>query len=768
VSGPGVLLVDLRDDAARPSEAHVYETLRNLRYIDSGLVVVLDDVANLVDHHGVYQTLLSSPLVQSLIRVAVGPPAGRAAGRVLVGTPVLDADDAVTLWVGDPDGVGWSIHDGQAVSAGAVPDARGPALDALLEALQVPDVFTAVVALAGRFAGRVACPGHLVVAGLVGPSDLAVAQAAAIRGVAGIGARPGPAGRPELDDELARLLGGDDGGADQSARIVPGPLLAEKRDCVRQLRQVDEDVTVAVGRSWPALGGLLFDRDVWQRLVDAGAALGNYRDHLERLFRLDGAAGLTDQARAQLRSQGVIIDAPEEAANAALTDRLRDQVTANLSRGHSLSRLRDWLLEVAERAAPVRSAQRTGELAAACPDSTLRRLTSPPAFPWRPSQPWVLALVAATCFLVAVAGPLGSLLGPVLAACWAAGVALAVFRRPAPSRASQPEATPPAMLILGHLVLAGAAAGIGIAVRLAVGASGLPGPWVVPLAVVGAATLLVTMHRWWSKAVRSWMGAVDLADGEACAEALHATLSRVVFTSWALGDARAFVSDAARGLAHVLGNAVDVLGRYADLEFARPPDRPAPGSGVQSDLDQVMADDLADLVAAGLAPYWDRLRVGGGAEPGAGVEERLEKLLVEYRRHLELVGIDTPPVFGRESAARTALTSILWQRSGAVERILRDPTPASLMVQLCSADDLLLLEPDQSRIPVVRFIPRAAQPALAGSPGSSPGAGPSGAASEAGVHWTAGGHLAGALRLVPLRAGAVQLTWPASDGRHLL
>src|SRR5262249_43154393 len=150
-----------------------------------------------------------------------------------------------------------------------------------------------------------------------------------------------------------------------------------------------------------------------------------------------------------------------------------------------------------------------------------------------------------------------------------------------------------------------------------------------------------------------------------------------------------------------------------------------------------------------------------GTDLGAGVAERLEKLLVDYRRHLELAGIDAAPEFGHESPARTALTRALWQRSGAVDRLLREAAPTSLMVQLCAADDLGLLEPAPALIAVVRFVPRAAQPALAeraGGKRETPAA--------VDLQWTAAGHLAGAVRLVPLRSGAVELTWPASDGNH--
>lgn len=78
--------------------------------------------------------------------------------------------------------------------------------------------------------------------------------------------------------------------------------------------------------------------------------------------------------------------------------------------------------------------------------------------------------------------------------------------------------------------------------------------------------------------------------------------------------------------------------------------------------------------------------------------------------------------------------------------------PRASMWQLCRPADLALLDVDGD-LPALPFAPLAARPALAGS-------------APADTEWTAIGHRAGLLRLVPMKLAAVGVTpWSAEDER---
>ncbi|HSV64998.1 MAG TPA: hypothetical protein VLJ59_03690 [Mycobacteriales bacterium] len=748
--GSGVLLLDLRDGAAGPAEHQVHEALRNHRFRESGRALVVDDVANLTENHSVYEALRVSKLIHGVVRVAIGPPVGRPTGSVLRTTPVLDGEGAATLWVGDPDGVGWEIDLARVLAPEAVPTMAGPALQMLLDVLCIPDVFDRVVTLAGHLPGRVACPGAIVVAGLVGPDELAEAQARAIRAVAGTSDEPG------LDpDELDPLLDLEAG--DPYSRVLPSSVADLRyRAAVGQCQEALDQVMAILGPLGPAVHGQP-GRLVWQQVVAAGRALADFRALLtEQFVQVDGRNGLDDAQRQRLRNEvGIVAERPPDTDGPALTSRIRDRVVAAIGGGRSLWAVRYGLRDVAERAAPAGSGARVHELAEICPDSTIDRLAAPPPFSWRTFEPWVVGAVLGCCFLAGLAGwPAGPLLGLG----WTAGVGLAMLRRPvAADHGSHVGSGPVATLLHLLLGLTGAAAGGWAGAMVPVPLLGR-----VALLVAAVSALVFVLRYWWSRAVDDWLAALALLPAAAAAIALNDALTEVAWAEWALSDVRRRSSDATRDVAQVLAEAAAALTDRADLEFGVDVGSRT-GSSLRTELDRVVTADIEDATLLALAPCWDSLRIGR-ANLGDGLVGRLDDLLADYRRHLELRGAAERPPFARRSAHRAALTETVWQSSPELERILRNPSPAGLMVQLCDADDIGLLRPAAGLTMLLRFAPQAAQVVFTDETSHGPGA----AGDLAEVLWTESGNLGGALRLVPLRTDAVESAWPASANEDYL
>jgi hypothetical protein len=167
-------------------------------------------------------------------------------------------------------------------------------------------------------------------------------------------------------------------------------------------------------------------------------------------------------------------------------------------------------------------------------------------------------------------------------------------------------------------------------------------------------------------------------------------------------------------------------------------------------LRQIIAGDVTDLVGAAVAPCWDQLRDGVLDNPGGRTGGRVRLLFEDYRRHLASRGPEERPSFARSSGARPGLVRALWQQTPAATAVLRDDSPEVVMRQLCAAEDLGLLQRSPDRARLVRFAPRAAQDAF------------DAVAAPGGVRWTRSSKV-GAIRIVGLKPGAVELEWPTGE-----
>lgn len=731
------MLIDLQGSSPEASEMRVYDMLRNYRWLgDSGRVVVVDDVVSLVDHHSIYETIQSSTMVR-LVCVAVGPPANRPGGTVIKATKVLDNDDAATLWVGDRTGASWPA--GPAQDLGDEPD--DSALRVLLDALTLPKVFDRVVELARVFPGRVANPGYLVVAGQVGPANLHSARHLAMDTLAGGGDRPRRRQLPP-DADIDLLLGTSGSAGVARDRLREGSRLHHvHRDCTAAWQLAQSAVVRLANPGAPWM--LSRSPDVEAALDTVGSAVADLRAVVTDMFREGGArSGMEDTTRQELEQWGVVLDAVPGTDRASLVDRLRGLVEDSLGRGYSCGALANWLRRQAERVEPVGSVGRTVELEEACPSTVVDRLRQPPRFPWNPRVPWLLGTAGAVA-AVAALGPFGGLTGPALAVLWTCLIGLTTRAQP-----GQVPSGAVSLALLWHLIAAGIGCAVGLAVDRAVPLSPVVG---VVLVVAALVTAAVAIRVAWVGAVHRWCSQLDLPGARRGIDAVPRLVCDVALREWVLGDARRFVAETAL----VVGRALDdVAGALSDAARS--------GHGrttpISLELQELTDFDLARLVVRALEPSWDRLTLAPGGDSRFGLRERVHDLLDTYSRNVELHGLDG--ALGPEPpSARDELVRALWRESPVINRLMLDVAPDSRMHQLCTPEDLPLLDQVPAHFRVVRFAPSAAQAALVGERGTSRHA-------HGEIEWTAAGHIAGLIRLVPLRDGAVELTWPASIGEQ--
>src|SRR5262249_50444303 len=145
-----------------------------------------------------------------------------------------------------------------------------------------------------------------------------------------------------------------------------------------------------------------------------------------------------------------------------------------------------------------------------------------------------------------------------------------------------------------------------------------------------------------------------------------------------------------------------------------------------------------------------QVQLTGSPKTNADVRQLLADLLDEYRTHLQMRGIDQTPSFSTSSMDRSRIAGIMWQRSPLVNRLLREVTVDGLMLQLCSDDELRALRASPSGTRLIRFAPQPVRTALASEASTERDLG-----GLADLEWTESVHLAGALRLVPLRGSGV-------------
>ena len=321
--------------------------------------------------------------------------------------------------------------------------------------------------------------------------------------------------------------------------------------------------------------------------------------------------------------------------------------------------------------------------------------------------------------------------------------------------------------MLSQLAAGIAGAGTGVALSQLIT---LPVPAAPSGAALGAgltlALIVVLAMLWWRAAARRWIAALRVTKLVRAMDGIRALVAETAWQEWQRAEERSATSDYARVMAGIVEDiAAGLQSRSADLpghatHGSSGPERPPKHHQAVHDLVFI---DLCDAVADVLSRLC-ALLVSSNLVPvdGAMVRRELTASLVRYDTHLTTVGLQEPPPFGRASPSRPLLVKALMERATDLQELMRSGVEDAHIVQHCAPEQLMLLETDPASAELIRFAPQAAQESV-----STPFLVRAGrAAHDHPVDWTVASSMAGLLRLVPLRASAVQEVWPAS-GRLL-
>jgi hypothetical protein len=140
------------------------------------------------------------------------------------------------------------------------------------------------------------------------------------------------------------------------------------------------------------------------------------------------------------------------------------------------------------------------------------------------------------------------------------------------------------------------------------------------------------------------------------------------------------------------------------------------------------------------------------------VSTEADHFLDVYAEHLARRGVHEAPPFGRPGERRAVLVDAVWTESQRVAGVLRATISDAGIQQLCGPEELSYLDVAPERADLIRFAPRVVKTVLgrgATHPARQPGV-PEMPPPGTDLVWTAGGQVAGVLRLVRLRSGVVE------------
>ncbi|MET9892844.1 hypothetical protein ABZZ47_22040 [Streptomyces sp. NPDC006465] len=791
-----VVCIDLRHELAEVMDPvsldeRFREAMRDahVRSADVSRVLVIDTVGSLLEHHAAYERLCSNALVSTLLCLAVGPLPGPD-GRVLDLPSQLRPPMAATLWVGDVRGIGWRPGQGRSLSLTdadiAADDITG--LEPLIDLLKVAEVFDETVSTLGELPSAVASPALRLLVHEVPEEDLMRTELQAMNECV------------SLPDDLR--TGSAPGGVLDVLAGYTSPDELALEDCLPEnslLRQAHWRCMERLGEANDRLNRLAG----WRGLVapaaplaalgesvrGVGHALADYRDAIEQTFEwADGRAGLDADGRDHLTHMGIQLPHVPGTRPEEVGAELRERVSVRLQRRRPLPEIVSWLRDFAERSVPAGSAAQLDRLRLICPDTLLDTLVDPPppSLDGRLVRAGTWSAVAA---LTAAASPLG-IWGALLTLVLLAAGAI----RTAGSPAEVPRVTVGALL---GIWLTGSAAG------LALHAVGIPVWAGVPLLALAFLAAALAVGALWATALSRWRVDSGLAEAAEAGERLGEVLDRGVLRHWLLADARAGASDQAKALAHLvqavcttLMEFAGQLGRRARPTWDGPPRNsrtgPAGGRGGRTQaveyvgqaglaLQTTLAGDMADLVAEVLAPYWEVVLRDPSSAAGLPVVARTDELMRVFQQHLAQVGTTPTPPFASASSGRPDPATLVGVDLRRIVDVLR-PDGRDDALQLCSPDQLRMLDRAPASARGFGFVPHAMQGAFwkavadASGSGRAPGDRPRPEGTPPGdgwaadrspdqaalpeIVWTTSGRFAGLLRLVPLSIGAVRTVWP--------
>ncbi|GIG59801.1 hypothetical protein Lfu02_41730 [Longispora fulva] len=712
-------------------------------------VIVVVNADRLLTYHEHFSYVLASRRLDKLICVAVGRQHALTPGApVLEGSATLLNGPAVTLWVSDPIGVDLRLDSIEAVrkAEGEVGAPQQSTLGALIDCLQVPEVFHRVYDTIEEFPQKIANPGLRVIAGRLDPDALRHVRQESLAGLAGEpSAGDGPVAGPEVD-EPGVLFGAPQDDAGPVSPREGSPLARSAGRAVAGRAEL-----LAAFDRLSGLSGVLAGNRRGERLHEVAdrcaALMVDYREDLGTVFwQADRPAGIDQRVRDVLSQQGIDLPAPAPDRTGSLR-KLQQVVESGLDNGYSLRALSEWLRELASRAVPQGSARYA------------ERVTNSPPLARYPISPqlltWPLLVVPLLgTFLLAGTGTLGLVVGVALGLGWAAAIGWTLVR------AARESGLPVTAAVLPAPVAHSAAAAVGLVAGVAASAVvAVPEPAVAPLAVAVVLLFAGALRSRWAGAVHACR-AMTLAAVDGELRRLRDTLGEVVANEWSAADRREFFAESAIAFAALLDRIADTLAAEAGSEPVGP--RPARDSWDRVDaLGRVVRGDLADGLRHTLQPLWLRARTGSLDHAGEELPDQIRQLFDGYWEHLYRRGPHERPAFARVSTGPRPSLQGTWGAPGELADVLTTP-PAGWLAQCCARRDVALLDMRSEGVRAVRFSPLAARhnatadwaEAIARDIHRE-------SVSVGDVVWTDGGQHAGVVRLVPLRSNIVRFSWPS-------
>ncbi|HET9898783.1 MAG TPA: hypothetical protein VFQ44_28000 [Streptosporangiaceae bacterium] len=701
-------------------------------------LLVVDEAAALAGHADAFSRLLAQRWrVPYLICVCVGALA--RPDRITLPHGVAKDTESIVLWAGDYLGVDWPL------SASAVASLRpegGPdGQERLIELLKSAELFDRVRDLVKTLPNAIASPGiRLVEPGAVGLPDFPSALAGAVRNLLGSPARAegvAPQAEPYLE-LLPRQA--------PARQLRPEGVLPRARLRCAEIAQAADDCLAEL----TALGSLFRPvqvvRAAQAQVAAAGQALSELRDLTSRTLAAIPADGVLNEtqrkrlidAGAQLPAAGdehLIADPAGPGSEPAVSpfDAVIKLAGADLRGGESLGKTAGRLAATERKLVPAQPAHQA-QLDSCCPPELTERLTNPPALPAPPA--WFPLAGVVTAALAGQAGLAGVVVATILWTALAALLAQAVsYRR---GRRS------------GYLAinaLAAAAGGLGgwvLAMNI-----DPSGPAAAVCVMLALASAIIAVEKSWQVQGRAWQTALRLAECESTATCLTKLASAAISQ---LASANAGMIEALARIRIVMAAAADRLGPIAEGDDAT--GEAGPDKLTLSQLSAIVSAYLIDLVLAVLADL-PASSVAQGQLDYEWAEAATDKLVAIWRDHVDRHGPLAPPPFASLGAGHLPLRSQAWHDMVA-STLQADP--AGTMWQLCMPGQLDLLDVG-GEVPALTFAPQAAQAGLARSV-------------PTGTEWIASAHLAGLLRLVPIKVTTVdttpQLSQDDQDGQDAL
>lgn len=736
-----VVVIDLRDIPAHEPvdvDAHQRAAIAAHRGpVHAGRILVLDTLSAVGGRGEQLRALIDQSGVHSVLVLLTGNEEGNGFVGAMPDALVRESRNCGVIWVGDQRGIDWDgISKREAVFVSDPDDLAGTRnWEALFDALTLPRVFDECLRALREPALPVGTPGLRIIR--AGGRGLQPAlQTLALRGVRTLADGEPTLEALEPDDELDRLLGGAAPPLDpfDDEHGVGAALRSAEQAC----QDADEAVrSVRVG-AFTTSGA-----------DDALAAVEQLARAIEELDRrwqstigaVDSSDGVDVRELALLERAKVRVVVPTDGLLKLATSRLRETVTATLTRTQSFEAAAHVAGQVERRATPQDQGtimHRIHQMGLTESGEELHDVALPRE---GLDLPTVLSLTAVALVTSALA-PHGST--SVAIALMAVGVvALAricyVTRFP---RRPWVNGGVTALVML-FLLLWGVAA---IGARSPVPTNAVLVAFAVGLGGLAAWQILVAKRR---RVFAAWKASLPLSRVSQKLECFRRDVPSIVLNELVLANLRRSLAELASTLRVIMDQMAAACRQAA---MPDDPDGGSLGSVIQSPLPNIDSfinehlDELTAVVkrdALGVAQdtldaLWPAVLAGTTLEE-LNVEKRVAHDLNGYIDHLFRRGpLVSPGTEAMPSEARSQLIRRIWTRALSDEAVMRVGDSACLL-QMCRPSQLVFVD-TSSPAPVIRFVPAQVPPEIA----------PSAVRTEA-------GDLGGAIRVAPLVPAAIRV-----------